>query len=42
MMIKLKCKCEKNETEYDDDYGSVAFVDAIRYIMSICDCGAIE
>jgi hypothetical protein len=42
MIIKLKCRCEKNETEYDDDYGSVDFVDAIRYLMSICDCEAIQ
>jgi len=42
MMKKLKCKCEKNETEYDDAYGSVVFVDAIRYIMAICDCEVIE
>jgi len=31
--------CECNETTwYDENGGTVAFVDAIRYIMSICSC----
>tara|TARA_R110001592_G_scaffold285428_1_gene553843 strand:+ start:603 stop:869 length:267 start_codon:yes stop_codon:yes gene_type:complete len=43
IIMRKEIMCECNETTwYDENGGTVAFVDAIRYVMSICKCGVKE
>ena len=41
--MRKEIVCECNETTwYDDNGGTVAFVDAMRYVLSICKCEVKE